>query len=300
MTTEVEKAVDAAENASPVTSMRRGLTDGEVPEWLRFPHLTTGYRYGGTHAQALGSLFFLHNETLNAWTMVAASVFSIAANAWALAHERPSPRDAAAFVALCLSALVHLPFAVGYHLFLPISPRVYNRWRRLDVSFIFVASVFLAFALSRFVLPPWATGAVVGVAAAVACAALLQLANLKEGQALNRSAQAGFVGGVVLVYTFPMLCLTVKDAVARTFTVGCLTTLTTFVSLFGGAWAYADCFPERLAHGRYDLVGNSHQIMHVGVAGAHVSEFFFVLDAYRRHTSCCRFEMAEDASVKTL
>ena len=49
--------------------------------------------------------------------------------------------------------------------------------------------------------------------------------------------------------------------------------------LFGGL-LYVKCIPERWSHGTFDLVGRSHQIMHVCIVLAHVYEFWYIREAY--------------------
>lgn len=158
-----------------VEQMSFGLRDSQVPEWLRFHGVTTGYRMGGTYGQALLSLFRIHNECVNAWTMIATSAFSTAALAYVLAYIQPVGVNILPFIIFWFSALVHLPFSVGYHLFMPISPTAYNFWRKLDIAFIFVSSIFLTFSLDFFVFPWWGILINTGSALAVTLAQQLRI-----------------------------------------------------------------------------------------------------------------------------
>lgn len=70
----------------------------------------------------------------------------------------------------------------------------------------------------------------------------------------------------------------------RGYTVAHTAAIVVLVSLTLGGWVYADGFPERAYPARFDIVGSSHQLMHVGVGAAHAAEFFFVLGMYRRQS----------------
>lgn len=56
----------------------------------------------------------------------------------------------------------------------------------------------------------------------------------------------------------------------------------TLASLTLSSLIYAGSWPERLAPGRFDCLGNSHQLMHVGIMAATACEFGFLLDVAQR------------------
>lgn len=58
--------------------------------------------------------------------------------------------------------------------------------------------------------------------------------------------------------------------------------LGTLVSLVIGGLLYASGLPERAFPGVFDVVGFSHQLMHVAAAAAHAFEFAFVLEMWGR------------------
>lgn len=265
----------------PPANLTYQLRAEQVPRWLRFESLQTGYRYGGTYKQCLLSLFVLHNECLNAWTMIAASVFSTCAFVYAIVGLRVTGLHVLPFLFFYLSALLHLPFSVGYHLFLPISPSVYNKWRKLDVSFIFVGSVLLVCAFGWFVMPLWAVMTSTALAVMIAALGIYRLNTLEDGQALERSGHAVCIASIVLVYFFPLVYQAYKDVANLEITtaVGCATGV--FLSLLLGGTVYANNFPERYYPETFDLVGSSHQLMHVGITIAHALEYIFLASAYQ-------------------
>jgi adiponectin receptor len=56
-----------------------------------------------------------------------------------------------------------------------------------------------------------------------------------------------------------------------------------FLSLLLGAAAYATSWPEKQYPETFDLVGSSHQIMHVCIAAAHIFEAVFVIHTFRKN-----------------
>lgn len=102
----------------------------------------------------LCSLFILHNECLNAWTMLlGALLLTTTSLVFVLSHYSVREGEHSAFVVYWTSFIVHLPFSVEYHQFLPMPARVYNVWRRLDMSFILLMWVQLTYSMRYFVYP---------------------------------------------------------------------------------------------------------------------------------------------------
>ncbi len=57
----------------------------------------------------------------------------------------------------------------------------------------------------------------------------------------------------------------------------------TVVTLIIGGKMYAQHYPERWAPGRFDLVGNSHQLMHLLAMLAHYCEWRFLCVLAEQH-----------------
>lgn len=260
--------------------MRYGLTRQEVPKWLRFPFLNQGYRLGGDHSSCFLSLFRLHTETFNCWTFIFAFLFSTGAFVYTMVNYKPRGFDILPFLAFWLSCILHVPFSVCYHLFMCISQKEYNRWRRLDVSFIFISSVLLTFSLSFFVLPRWATGLLTCIAFATSVWAVSKISKLPEGRALDRKEHSLFVGVIVLVYCTPILFRAATDIAASNLSFAVLAAFLVLFFIGFGGWAYACSFPLRFWPDKFDIWCNSQTILHICVVGAHIVEYFFILKSY--------------------
>ncbi|GFR49043.1 hypothetical protein Agub_g11067 [Astrephomene gubernaculifera] len=323
-------SVSASGRSSPVQQedthdvvlpMRTGLRVHEVPYGLQLAGITTGYRLGGTYMDCLKTLFTWHNQTLNSWTMIFGWLVSCCMLSWSWQQLRPSGMDLVAFLALWLCPTLHLPFTVGYHQFLCISPEVLRRWRALDVAFIFIASIPLTFALSYFVLPLPYSAALTAVTLGLSLHAWHNAAALPAAADIDKKANTRYVGYVVLVYTFPILLQAALDLAAVLGLGGGggdgagaaaadndilvssgsgaahlsyahvplydrlysvkCAAAIVFCFVYAGA-TYVSCFPDIYAPGYFDHVGAAQQLMHLGVAGAHAVEWLFAIHMVQR------------------
>lgn len=91
-----------------------------------------------------------------------------------------------------------------------------------------------------------------------------------------------FIGSIVMVYWFPMGFQAVKELMHGHPTAATAYALATFAVLQLGGWTFAAGFPEKQFPGVFDLVGFSHQLMHVAVMVAHILEYLFVWNLYQR------------------
>jgi adiponectin receptor len=261
------------------------LLHNDAPEWTTYPDVLTGYRpVGGTYLQLLGTLFTLHTEMLNAWTMILASLFSSLGLGFAVSQGVHGV-DMVVFTMFWLSAIIHMPASVGYHLFMPMSLQVCNYWRRLDIMCIFAVSVPLCFCTSYYVFSLYVTCSLTFLASCVASWAISKVHKLQDGQALENSKHAMFIGTIVFLYYLPIAYQGLEDFLKDEYSVSILVATLLPLNLGFGAWAFAVGFPQVYAPGRFDLVGHSHQVMHVTVVVAHVLEYLFVYSNYRKTES---------------
>lgn len=115
----------------------------------------------------------------------------------------------------------------------------------------------------------------------------------------NRTHMVAFVGCIVLCYWWPMGVQATRDCLAwlRPVLLGGGATaaaaaapswaavgfsLGTFISLATGGAVFASGWPERALPGVFDIIGFSHQLMHVAAMAAHAFEFAFMLEMWAR------------------
>lgn len=212
---------------------------------------------------------------------LSAACFAAAAAALPVAQLGP-------FAALTAAVLLHMPFSVAFHLFRCISPGVYNLWRRLDQIFIFIASILLALGLSWHVYGSAAgVAANTGAAAVVAVFAVREIAGLPAHYQRPRGKMVAFVGSIVAIYLAPMMLQAARDVAGGNLTPAAGLAAATFGVLQAGGWVFAAGWPEKAYPGVFDVVGFSHQLMHVAAVVAHLLEYAFVWEMHCRRAQLC-------------
>lgn len=117
----------SAPPSTQATRLAIGLTDKQVDPHQRFPYIRYGYRKasGSTTAwQLWRSAFRLHNELLNAWTMVASLVAGFMLCIYCVQASGARQTNLLPFFFLLLGQLLHTPASVCYHILMPLSPSV--------------------------------------------------------------------------------------------------------------------------------------------------------------------------------
>ena len=253
----------------------------DAPAYMQYPNVTGSYRVGGNYWDAIKSLFQAHTETINAWSMIIGNMMSVILTVYVCCvHVKAFAVPV--FIVFALSPLIHLPFSLGFHLFMPIGIDVFSEWRKLDVTAIFACSVLLTFSLSCFVLPWWGTLLITMVTAAVAGAAVRNFGAISDDYILDHAKHSVLVSTVVICYWFPMAFALVRDALDNSFTLSSAMTVGVVTMMTAAAYCFSVGFPEILAPGLFDVLGHSHQLMHLAIIIAHFFEFVFILDNYNR------------------
>jgi adiponectin receptor len=236
----------------------------EVPEWLRYPYITHGYRHGGTYVTCLKSLYtFVHNETFNAWSMITSlfmgTIFFVYyATRLKGAHVIP-------YLSMFIAQWAHHPFSIGFHTFMPVSLDTYILWRTRDMSTIFVLNVFTTIALCWYTWPWWGTLLSCLHSFVVAKYGIGLVHKLKhQPRQINRRRITLAVATSALGYYIPVICEGIKSAHMGQYNTP------TFIGAVGmvichsiGGLCYVMHFPQRIMPGTFDLLGSSHNIMHV-------------------------------------
>lgn len=251
-----------------------------VPNYLQREYIVDGYRVGGGYLSAMRSLFELHNETMNAWTMVWISTASTVClwDVWRNMGTIPAP-----FWMIWLSVLLHFPFSLGLHLFIGISEDVRKTWRTLDVFFIQFCSVLLAGALGYYVCQQYYS-----VFMSVTLAAFVRnvYSTMVRRRIWNipKPELAKQVAVMVFMYGTPVLIQGFLDFYNGLYFDGAIPYLVVLtIVLEVGRRTYSKHVPEKWAPGQFDYFFNSHQIMHVMALLAHLLEWAFVHHMYKRY-----------------
>jgi predicted membrane channel-forming protein YqfA (hemolysin III family) len=259
------------------------LAASKVPKWAHYPYIYTGYRAPsntGNYLEALLTLFQWHNETLNAWTMIAAWLISSATYGNILYTSRHNMTWAqhSACAALYLSCLLHMPMSVSYHTFCYMSEGVKAFWLRMDVGFILLACVLQTYATAILVMRPEHVRVLLTLITSIATYGINKLHTqystvTTTGELDHKKDLSLLVGTASVVSHIPVMygAFILRDVRWMQAFVG------VSMSLALGVVVYVFAIPERWsATGRFDMVGQSNQIMHVMVTIAHLFEWWII------------------------
>lgn len=183
----------------------------ETPEWLQVPFITSGYvTPGKTRIQCLALLFQLHNQTINAWSMIGAAVVSLILYLHAMNIPSLTFNDRLVFFIFLLSCIIHTPFSVAYHILRYTNEQTRLMWKNLDFAFISVSSVLLTFALCYYVFNPIMTGIIVSGSVVAAYRALSTLSfnadKFGNGVHVEKTKHVYQLLNAVLLYLISSIC----------------------------------------------------------------------------------------------
>ena len=238
---------------------------------MQFPFIVSGYRKDiKNYREAFGTLFKIHNETANIWTMIMSFMLASSLFVYIVSFQKEHV-NIVPFVLFYCANVIHLPFSLGYHLFLPISNEIKVYWRNLDITFIFISGTLFACALGYCVLKRILLLILFSTCFNVSCFAIYTIRKKKN---YDRVLVCKLVGIIVICYMFPMFYHAFTRYDFYSFNLG----FTTCIVMGISAIVYADCIPEKYAYppGKYDIIGNSHNIMHLGLMIAYVIEYMFI------------------------
>ncbi len=260
-----------------------------IPEYMRMDHIFSGYRVGGNYHSCLRSIFEIHNETGNVWTMILTSICSTGLLLWSVCSFLPSISsttviDYLVFIVFWISCVIHLPFSVLNHLFVAISEEVAHKWKILDICFIYVAAWLLNITESYYTFSDelsWMYWFNIGTGAVI-CITFIYLTMFKTRQGIptEKEKHTNRIGIASFTYIFPMFFHLIRGATIGIFDLGSLSAFGTPLSLALGAFLFVKRIPEVFAPGKYDIWGNSHQLMHFTLLIAHIFEYTFMLNGY--------------------
>lgn len=180
---------------------------------------------------------------------------------------------------LTFSAMVHLPFSLGYHIFMPMSEETFIQWRKLDVTFIFIASIFLSVSLGYYIFPPSILVILLAFTVIVAYEGITNFNKHSNQAKINHVKHSYLISTIIVCYMFPVLYKLCYDLfILQQLTNSVVYGFCLIGTLFICGYAFATEWPQRLYPGKLDLIGNSHNIVHITASLAHILEYLFILE----------------------
>ncbi|KAE8399987.1 hemolysin-III protein [Aspergillus pseudonomiae] len=281
----------------------RTVTWHEVSEWqFDNKYILSGYRPANAdYLVIFTSLAFLHNETCNVHThLIGALLLPLVATTflWYLGEPQflnVSSMDHAMFRVYFWCAEICLALSALYHLMQPHSHQVEQFWHGMDLLGIiivtvgtFSSSIYYAFfceaSLEKF---HWAivltTGTATGVLTSNSLLKTPRWRKVKVGTFVIFGASS-FI---------PLLHGVQRYGLEYMLQYSGMKWYLLELTFYGtGVGLYAFRIPERLAPGRFDIWGSSHQLFHIAILCAMYTHFIALLQGFTTsHTlDVCRLQ----------
>ena len=315
----VDSAKQAATGVNDAVKHDLTVLWAALPAWQRdnaFIH--SGYRpQSSSYRGSLASLAHLHNETVNILTHLFGALLFLLLGLLALVdapssfpryytprYAQASPQDVRVLACFFGGAVACLGISAGYHTFSNHSPAVARLGNQLDYLGIvlliwgsFIPSIHYGFAdRPALVATYWAMISTIGAGCALVCTS----AHFRTPA--WRPLRAAMFAAMGLSAVVPVLHgVLLYGAPAMRNTMGLAWLLLQGALYLLGAGLYAARLPEKLAPGRFDIVGSSHQIFHVLVvlaALAHLRGLVVAFDARQARVLAAAAAAAAAAGVK--
>jgi adiponectin receptor len=246
-----------------------------VPDWSKDnPYILSHYRQTGkTWEYYLSSIFKLHNETANIWTHILASLGYLSFLIWSIVEYRNVIEtytiQAIIFYSYIIFSFICFTFSSIMHTFYPISEKICNRLMSLDYSGIFInmtstISAFIYFSFYcnivyqklYFILLTTVTFIIMSIFIKYNCLTAPQLKPFRTFLFC--------IYGISL--TAPIIHrLTVSLQNDSYFLDELRLCLLSIMLYIVGICFYITLIPEKFKAGKFDLIGNSHNIFHLFV-----------------------------------
>lgn len=267
------------------------VTWQEISEWqFDNKYILSGYRpEKADYLEIFSSLGFLHNETCNVYThLVGALILPLVATVFLRYLTEPqflniASMDYYMFGIYFLSAETCLILSTLYHLMQPHSHHVEQFWHGMDLLGIVIVTIgtfssgiyYVFFCEASLQQMHWAiiltTGTITGV--------LISHPSLKTPRLRNVKAGAFVVFGASSF--IPLLHGVERYGLQYMMQYSGMKWYLLELAFYGtGVIMYAFRIPERLAPGKFDIWGSSHQIFHIAILCAMYTHLTALLQGF--------------------
>ena len=257
----------------------RDIINNKVPEYLKDEYITN-YIVGRNHTECIKNLFKLHNESVNAWTMIVSNLSVLLITIYIFMRHQFSRLYSFVFILHLLAYTIHTPFSVGYHTFNSIDKDEYIKWRKYDVYTIFLRCIILSFTLSFFTYSDFKYVLInTSVTIAVVYYSLLKFKEYEDKhKQLNKIEQGKLVGYCILTCLFPFMYKiysSIKNKTTNTLSFKIAISII-IITVLGGS-SYCFRIPEKYFEpGTFNSIGSSHNIMHFFLILLNICEVLYI------------------------
>lgn len=245
--------------------------------WMpREDYILSKYRENYTMTMNLASVFRLHNQTFSIWTHLLPAFLLPVAYCVLLSEVLPRMPADFRLVSNFATALTTMQLFVSAaaHTFYNQSTQAYRFWWKLDFVFICIGiySYCFRFGYAMLLCDGAQRRAEFYLICAAVCVASLMVT-------LFHAKEAFRILGMVLVFVVcnvvPQLTMVLQGNVGLRAPIF-RSAAGSYASFGIALFFFVTKLPERIGGGRFDVLVNSHQIWHVGIAGAHMVDAIYM------------------------
>ncbi|EFA77756.1 hypothetical protein PPL_09254 [Heterostelium album PN500] len=250
----------------------------EIPPYLQGNEfIQTGYRVNFSYRLCFLSIFRLHNETLNIWTHLLATIlfFILMIVTSTSILENPQPIDKFIFTVFFICAQAQMAFSTIFHTFCSVSSKSYTWFARLDycgISLMIVGSHYPPLYYLLKCHQPFAIVYISGITFLGVVGIAVSMAPFFQSYRF-RTFRAVFFIIFGLFIVVPLPHIVVLESFSYAWPI--LWRLAVMGSIYiMGATIYASRCPECCAPGKFDTGWSSHPIWHLFTIVAALVQFY--------------------------
>jgi len=270
------------EPESPLETVlrRRFIAHWGLPEWLGDNHfLLQKHRPPANSVrECLISIASIHSETVNIWTHLIGALCVAVTFALFLVdnHRQMDITDFISFSVFFISAILCLTFSTLLHVFINYSPKVMVTVSKLDYTGIniLIFGSMIPVIHYLFYCDFKLKTIYISVLTVLSIASMIVTSSAACAKPQFRAFKAILFIALGLYGVAPATHACLIHGFPKMFQMGFLYLVIMAVAYIGGGVTYAIRVPERFFPGRFDIVGQSHQILHVAVIAAIYLHFY--------------------------
>ncbi|KID81123.1 Hly-III-related protein [Metarhizium guizhouense ARSEF 977] len=265
----------------------------DLPDWRR----DNGFIYSGyrqilpSYLHSLGSLFYLHNQTVNIWSHLVGTIVTLGASLYLHyviypRYESATLSDALVFACFSTGTVLCLGMSATFHALQDHSQEVARWGNKLDYTGIValivgshVPALYYGFSCKPGL---FSTYLCLICLLGAGCTTIAWIEQFRTPQ--WRLCRAMMFVGLGLSSMIPVIHgITIYGYKGLENRMSVTWTIVQGALYIFGAVLYATRWPERVFPGDFDVWGNSHQIFHICVLLAVATHFYGMANAFDYH-----------------
>ena len=248
-----------------------------VPDYLKDEYITS-YKICSNHIECIKNLFNLHHESVNAWTMLFSNISVLLIIIYIFMRYKFSVSYSVIFILHLLAYIIHTPFSVGYHTFNNMNKEEHLKWRKYDIYGIFLRVIILSFTISFVTYNNFKyTLLNTSFTILIVYYSFLKFKENENDLKLDKIQQGKLIGICILSYNIPFFYRIYNSIKNKKYDFMFNFSLYGLFLSYLFMSAYVFRIPEIFYEpGKFNKIGTSHNIMHLGVIICSIFETLYV------------------------